>query len=104
MRSQHPPKITPELVRIRHESWAYTCDRPNRLPPADSPNRPALARLWWAAHQARQRRPNMRTFKHHGTRFAVVYVGQRLGVLDIASCRVLVLSPTSLAALLAMLN
>ncbi|MBP8019398.1 MAG: hypothetical protein KAY82_05125 [Hylemonella sp.] len=104
MLTREPCQITPELVRIRHEAWSYGCKKPNKAPPADSLNRPTLARLWWVAHQALRRRPKQRTFKLHGARFAVVYVGDRLGVIDIAPRKLLVLAPTSMAALASILN
>ena len=94
----------PELIEIRRELWRYTSNKPNKAPPADSPNRPMLARLWWAAHQAIQRNPQQRTFTLWGIRFGVVFVGERLGVLDIRGRRVLVLSPASIAALAAIVN
>lgn len=94
----------PELIEIRRELWRYTSNKPNKAPPADSQSRPLLARLWWAAHQAIQRNPQQRTFTLWGIRFGVVFVGERLGVLDIRGRRVLVLSPTSITALAAIVN
>lgn len=97
----HP---APELIEVRRELWRYTSNKPNKAPPADSPNRPMLARLWWAAHQAIQRNARQRTFSLWGVRFGVVYIGERLGVLDIRARLVLVLSPTSIAALAAIIK
>lgn len=94
----------PELIAVRRELWRYSSYKPNKAPPADSPNRPLLARLWWAAHKAIQRNPQQRTFTLWGVRFGVVFVGERLGVLDIRGRRVLVLSPTSITALAAFVN
>ncbi len=51
-----------------------------------------------------QRNYKRRTFTLWGVRFGVVYVGERLGVLDIRWRCVLVLSPTSIAALVAIVN
>ena len=99
MRTRQRQPAPPELIEMRRESWCYSNRKPNRAPPADSANRPYLARLWWAAHQAVQRKPNQRTFTYCGVRFGVVFVGHRLGVLDIGRLQVLVLSPTSLPAL-----
>lgn len=96
--------IPSELIEIRRESQRYTSNRPNKAPPADSTNRPLLARLWWAAHQANQRNPQQRTFTLWGVRFGVVFVGERLGVLDIRGRRVLVLSPTSIDAMAAIVK
>lgn len=94
----------PELIEVRRELWRYASNKPNKAPPADSHNRPLLARLWWAAHQAIQCNPQQRTFTLWGVRFGVVFVGERLGVLDIRGRRVLVLSPTSIAAVAAIVN
>ncbi len=94
----------PELIEIQRELWRYSDKKPNRAPPADSPNRPRLARLWWAAYQATQRNPQQRTFKLWGIRFGLVFVGERLGVLDIRERRILVLSPGSMAVLSEIIN
>jgi len=104
MRTRQRQPVPTELVDIRRESWQYTCKKPHRAPPADSPNRPMLARLWWAAHQALQRNPKQRTFTLWGIRFGVVFVGERLGVLDIRGRCVLVLSPSSITALASIVN
>jgi hypothetical protein len=104
MRTRQRQPTPPELIAIRRESWQYTCKKPHRAPPADSPNRPFLAHLWWAAHRAIQRNPRQRTFTLWGIRFGVVFVGERLGVLDIRERRVLVLSPASIAALASIVN
>jgi hypothetical protein len=104
MRTMQRQPTPPELIEIRRESWQYTCGKPNKAPPADSPNRPMLARLWWAAHQAIQRNQKQRTFTLWGVRFGLVYVGERLGVLDIRGRSVLVLSPASATALAAIVN
>jgi len=97
--------IPPAVTQARRELWQYQCNKPNRVPPADSPNRPALARLWWACHQAIKRRPNARTFAYCGVRFGVVYVGNRLGVLNLARrVYVMVLSPGNHYDLATILN
>ena len=87
------------LAALRHESWLYTCRKPGKVPPADSPNRPALARLWEAAHSAATKRRNLRTFGHCGHRFGVLYLGGQLCVMDWATRAILVRPPTSMAAL-----
>lgn len=87
------------LVALRHESWLYTCRKPGKVPPADSPSRPALAVLWKAAHSAATKRRNLRTFGHCGHRFGVVYFGSQLCVMDWATRAILVRPPTSMAAL-----
>ena len=40
------------LAEIRTESRRYVSMKINKVPPADSPTRPALACLWAAAHRA----------------------------------------------------
>lgn len=87
------------LADLRHESWLYTSRKPGKVPPADSPSRPALALLWEAAHSATNKRRNLRTFGHCGHRFGVVYLGSHLCVMDWATRAILVRPPTSMAAL-----
>lgn len=96
--------LPPQVIAARRELWLYQSDKPNKVPPADSPNRPALARLWWACHQSVKRRPKLRTFTYCGVRFGVVYVGNRLGVLWLERREVMVLSPGSQDALAAILH
>ena len=96
--------IPPQVIAARRELWLYQHDKPNKVPPADSPNRPALARLWWACHQSVKRRPKLRTFTYCGVRFGVVYVGNRLGVLGLEWRQLMVLSPGSQYALATILN
>ena len=93
------PAVMPELIEIRRESWRYTCSKPGRVPPADSPTRPALARLWRAAHAAVTKRPNARTFTHAGWRFGVVYADDRLCVIDWPTRAMLVRHSVSLLKL-----
>lgn len=92
------------VIAARRELWLYQHDKPNKVPPADSPNRPALARLWWACYQAVKRRPKLRTFSYSGVRFGVVYIGNRLGVIGLEWRQVMVLSPSSQYALATILN
>ncbi len=103
-RGGSPGKPHGAIIRARHELWLYQGKKPNRIPPADSPNRPALARLWWACHQAIKRRPKAKTFTYLGMRFGVVYVGDRLGVMSLEQRNVMVLSPGSKYALCTILN
>ncbi|OOV08180.1 hypothetical protein RF819_16945 [Rhodoferax fermentans] len=86
------------VFALRRESNTYSQHKPGRVPPADSPNRPELARLWFAAHQLTQKR-QLRTFSYCGFRFGVVYVGESLCVLDWALRKVLVKPPGSIATL-----
>lgn len=104
MQSSTEHAAPPALVAARRELWQYQSNKPNKVPPADSPNRPALARLWWACYLARKRRPKLRTFTYCGIRFGVVYVGNRLGVLGLELRQVMVLAPGSQYALATILN
>lgn len=97
--------VTPELIQIRRESSRYSGNKPGEVPPADSPTRPALARLWRAAHATVTTRPNARTFSYAGWRFGVVYADGRLYVFDWQTRVMLVRPPASLQALhLALIN
>lgn len=92
------------LIEIRREAWRYGCQKPGRVPAADSPNRPALARLWLAAYLAAMRRRNLRTFTYAGAKFGVVYIGAKLCVFEWQTRSVLVRSPTSHEALAAVIG
>ena len=94
-RDQDASQIT---LAIRRESFDYWHKKPGRIPPADSPNRPHLARLWAAAFAASIKRRNLKTFTYCGGRYGVVYVDCLLCVLDWRTRRVLVKQPSSLAA------
>lgn len=87
------------LLALRRELWLYTSRKPGKVPPADSPSRPALAALWSAAHQAATKRENLRTFGYCGHRFGIVYLNDSLCVIDWITRRILVRSPSSMAAL-----
>ena len=97
--ARHEERPLETLIAIRRESWHYTCRKPGRVPAADSPNRPALAWLWFAGYLAVLKRKNLRAFRFAGAKFGIVYVGQRLCIFDWASRRALVRSPTSRASL-----
>jgi len=92
------------LIAIRRESWYYLMRKPGRVPPADSPNRPALARLWSTAYSISLYRRKMRTFTYGGKKFGVVYIDDTLCVMDWATRSVLVRAPSSLPALADMLG
>lgn len=92
------------LTALRRESWDYSSRKPGRVPPADSPTRPALASLWMAAHVAATKRRRLRTFKYAGHKFGVVYLDDLLYVMDWGRRRLLVRPPTSFAALHDVLN
>lgn len=88
------PAVT-ALEVIRFEAWEYAQRKPGRVPPADSPNRPALARIWRAAYLVAAKRRRVRTFTYEGNRFGVVYMGNQLCVMDLDTQRILVRPPTS---------
>lgn len=100
-RDQDASRIT---LAIRCESFDYWHKKPGRIPPADSPNRPHLARLWAAAFSASIKRRNLKTFTYCGDRYGVVYVDCLLCVLDWRTRRVLVKPPSSMAALAAIVG
>lgn len=104
MRIRQALPIPPEIIECRRELWRYQSNKANKVPPADSPNRPALARLWWACYLAAKRRPRLRSFTYCGRRFGVVFVGNRMGVLDLGSRCLMVLSPGSKQTLSTILN
>lgn len=92
------------LIEVRREAWRYGCQKPGRVPAADSPNRPALARLWLAAYLATMRRRNLRTFRYAGAKFGVVYIGSKLCVFEWQTRSILVRNPTSFEALAAVIG
>jgi hypothetical protein len=91
------------VIALRRESVMYSQNKPGRIPPADSPNRPELARLWLAAYRHSCKRP-VRTFTYYGHKFGVVYAGDALCVLDLCWRKLLVKQPTSMAALAAIVG
>lgn len=86
------------LKAIRREAWDYATRKPGKVPPADSPTRPNLARLWLVAYRHSCKR-TVRTFTHHGYKYGIVYVGGSLCVMDWTWRRLLVKPPTSMTAL-----
>lgn len=92
------------LVAIRREAWNYSMQKPGRVPPADSPNRPHLARLWLFAYGVAMQRRKVRTFNYHGNKYGVVYIDSSLCVMDWATRGILVKPPSSIEALHWMLN
>jgi hypothetical protein len=92
------PRDRRTVIAMRRESNTYSDNRPGRVPPADSPNRPELARLWLVALRLSQKR-QIRTFTYCSAKFGIVYIGEALCVMDLAWRRVLVKPPTSMAAL-----
>ncbi len=91
------------MTALRRESNTYSQKKPGRVPPADSPNRPELARLWLAAYR-HSCKCTVRTFNYCSHKFSVVYVGDALCVMDCEWCTLLVRPPTSMPALAAIVG
>lgn len=85
------------IIALRNESNAYSQKKPGHIPPADSPNRPNLARLWLVASKKVGKR-TVRTFTHHGLQFGIVYAGESLCVIDLRWQKILVKPPSSMTA------
>lgn len=75
---------------IAQEAERYTAKKPRRVPPAESPTRPALASLWAAGQAALARRPLARQFVYEGTLYAFIAVGGRRCVFRVKDAMVLV--------------
>jgi hypothetical protein len=88
---QHRPALA-----IRRELRDYQEKKPGKVPPADSPSRPGLARLWAEAHSRQTKQPNLKTFTYQGSRYGLIYIGTALCVLCLQSRMVLVRPPTSM--------
>jgi hypothetical protein len=86
-------------LAIRRELYDYQQKRPGRVPPADSPSRPELARLWAAAFSKYTKRANLKTFSYRGHRYGVVFIDHLLCVMDWKTRRALVKSPVSMTTL-----
>jgi hypothetical protein len=91
------------MIALYRESNIYSQKKPGHVPPADSPTRPELARLWFVAHQHTRKR-KVRTFTYCSHKFGVVYVGDGLCVMDWEWRRLLVRPPTSMEALQALVS
>lgn len=84
-----------ELESIRRELMEYAIQKPGRVPSADSPNRPALGRLWKAADAATSNNRRQCVFKYLGCDFLIVYMGGRMAVLDLRTHNIVVRAPFS---------
>lgn len=80
-------------VRALRESDSYRAKKPRSIPPADSPNRPALEFLFRYALWVRSTRSRAKRFTYEGVQYAIVWVGSRMCVMHVPSARVLVGSP-----------
>jgi hypothetical protein len=88
------------MIELRRELWAYLQKKPRHVPPADSPSRPGLARLWMAAHHATLKRPQAKSFGYCGLRFGIVFIGENLlCVVDLQRRTLLVRPPSSMVYL-----
>lgn len=92
------------LEAIRREARDYSTRKPGKVPPADSPSRPHLARLWRLAYLATIKRRNVKTLKYAGLRFGVVYWDRSLCVFDLGTRNILVRQPTSILSLMDMVR
>ena len=102
MRAPADPPAT--LEAVRREARDYATRKPGKVPPADSPSRPHLARLWRLAHVATTKRRNAKTFSYAGLRFGVVYLDRSLCVFDMGTREILVRQPTALLSLMDVLR
>lgn len=64
--TQAPAVHQTTLEAIRREAWDYSTRKPGKVPPADSPSRPHLARLWRLAYLATIKRRNVKTLRYAG--------------------------------------
>lgn len=101
---QTPADHLATLEAIRGEAWDYATRKPGKVPPADSPSRPHLARLWRLAHMATTKRRNVKTLSYAGLRFGVVYWDRSLCVFDLGTRNILVRQPTSMLSLMDVLR
>lgn len=86
--------MSPAIESIRRESWKYSIQKPDRVPPANSPSRPALAKLWETAQKALGHVSDVKTFNHCGHEFGIFYLGETPCVVDMETRHILVRSPT----------
>lgn len=88
------------MIALRRELLGYLQKKPRHVPPADSPSRPELARLWLAAYHTTLKRRQAKSFGYCGLRFGIVFIGDDLlCVVDIQWRKLLVRSPSSMAYL-----
>ena len=83
----------PLVVRALRESHRYTAIKPRAIPPADSPNRPALQVLFKYALWVRCRRPRAKRFTYEGVQYSIAWAGGRMCVVHVSSARILVGAP-----------
>ena len=86
-------RAQPLLVRAMRESHRYAAIKPRAIPPADSPNRPALQFLFKYALSVRCRRPRARRFTYEGVQYSIAWAGGRMCVVHVSSARILVGAP-----------
>lgn len=81
------------IAKALRESDAYRAIKSRAVPPADSPNRPTLERLYRYAVSVRDRNPKALHFSIEGVRYDIVWEGYRLCVMHKDTNRVLVGAP-----------
>ncbi len=86
-------QVLPVYLRALHESNAYAASKPRRIPPADSPNRPALEWLYKYAVWVRRNKPRAKKFTYERVRYAIFSVSDRMCVMHVQSARILVGAP-----------
>lgn len=86
-------QLEPVVAQALRESHVYGCEKPRTIPPADSPNRPALELLFNVALSERAKRPNAKRFVYEGVRYSIVWAGSRMCVLHVPSARIIVGAP-----------
>lgn len=101
---QAPAGPPATLEAIRREAQDYSTRKPGKVPPADSPSRPHLARLWSVAYLASIKRRGVKTVKYAGLRFGVVYWDRSLCIFDLGTREILVRQPNSILSLMDMVR
>ena len=81
------------LTTLQEETRLYNCKEKIRVPPADSPNRPALERLWRDAYLTVHKNNQAKTFSFRGIEFGIVWFGDLLAVMCPQSHKILVKAP-----------
>ena len=80
-------------VEALAESNAYNYTHPLRVPPADSPNRPALKHLYATALAVLGKRPGAKWFVCDGVQYGIVWLSKRMCVVHRRTHRILVGAP-----------
>lgn len=81
------------LERVMQESDAYLKEKPKKVPPANSPNRPTLEKLFQHAVSLYDRNPKGLYFTIEGVKYGIVFMGYMLAVMHMETHRILVRAP-----------